>query len=65
MARCEHAIGLSDPVRTTQTPGADPSAPSDPLLLSRANLDWAMDRWLKARAKKGDVVLFAFAGRGD
>ena len=45
-------------------PGNDPAAPSLPLRPTRANLDWALEKWLAHRVKPGDVVLIAFSGRG-
>ncbi|MDX2039328.1 MAG: caspase family protein [Isosphaeraceae bacterium] len=42
---------------------ADPGEISPPLYPSRANLDWAFNKWLPARIRVGDVVVFYFAGQ--
>ena len=40
-----------------------PSAQVDELRPSRANLDWALERWLPYRVKPGDLVLISYSGQ--
>ena len=59
-----HVLLLQDGGR--RSPGPADHTPQNPppsLRPTRANLDWAVNRWLPSRLQPGDTIVIAFAGQ--
>jgi WD40 repeat protein len=56
-----HALLLTD-LGGNEDPGS-PRSPAPNIAANKKNLDWAFQRWLPARARPGDLIVFYFAGQ--
>src|SRR5579875_582006 len=56
-----HVLLLTD-FGGSEDPGS-PQSPAPNIAASRRNMDWAFRRWLPARARPGDLIVFYFAGQ--